>query len=68
MDSGGTVYNLLNRQIRNINLMYTIGDTLGKTSMIETRGKISFAYELGLITKSEWESLINKACLIIYGE
>ena len=68
MDGDSTIYNLLNRQIRDINLIYTIDDTLGKTSMIETRGKISFAFELGMITKEQWEKLIDKACLTIYGE
>lgn len=63
-----TVFDRLNEQIRDNNLLYKQGDVLGRVGMIEIRGKITFAYELGLITKNEWESLISKVFLTIDGD
>lgn len=63
-----TVFDRLNVQIRDNNLLYRIGDEIGRISMIEIRGKITFAYELGLITTEEWETLISKAFLTISGD
>lgn len=63
-----TVFDRLNTQIRDNNLLYRIGDEIGRIGMIEIRGKITFAYELGLITTEEWELLISKAFLTINGE
>lgn len=63
-----TVYDRLNKQICDNNLLYRFGDEMGRTSMIEIRGKITFAFELGLITADEWENLINKAFLTLSGE
>lgn len=62
-----TIFDLLNGQIRDHNLLYKQGDIMGRVSMIEIRGKITFAYELGLITTDEWENLISKAFLTIDG-
>lgn len=62
-----TVFDRLNEQIRDNNLLYKQGDVLGRVGMIEIRGKITFAYELGLITDNEWETLISKAFLTIDG-
>lgn len=62
-----TVFERLNGQIRDNNLLYMQGDAMGRISMIEIRGKITFAYELGLITTIEWENLISKAFLTISG-
>ena len=62
-----SVFQRLNCQIRDNNLIYKQGDELGRISMIEIRGKISFAYELGLITQIEWEILLDKAFLTIDG-
>lgn len=67
MDGGKTVYQRLNRQIRDNNLLYKQGDIMGRVSMIEIRGKISFAYELELISYEQWERLIDKAFLTING-
>lgn len=63
-----TVFERLKKQIRDHNLLYRYGDEMGRISMIEIRGKITFAYELGLITKEEWETLISKVFLIIDGD
>lgn len=63
-----TVYDRLNKQIRDNNLLYPFGDEMGRVSMIEIRGKITFAFELGLISPDEWENLIGKAFLTISGE
>lgn len=63
-----TVYEKLNRQIINHNLLYKEGDIMGRVSMIEIRGKITFAYELGLITAEQWENLINIVFLTIDGD
>lgn len=63
-----TVFDRLNGQIRDNNLIYRQGDEMGRVSMIEIRGKITFAFELGLITADEWETLIGKAFLTISGE
>ena len=49
-------------------MLYKYGDEMGRVSMIEIRGKITFAYELGLITTDEWENLICKVFLILDGE
>ena len=62
-----TVFDRLNGQIRDNNLLYCHGDEIGRISMIEIRGKITFAYELGLITTDQWENLISKAFLTIDG-
>lgn len=62
-----TIFERLNGQIRDHNLLYEQGDVMGHISMIEIRGKITFAYELGLITTEEWENLISKAFLTIDG-
>lgn len=62
-----TIFERLNGQIRDHNLLYEQGDVMGRISMIEIRGKITFAYELGLITAEEWENLISKAFLTIDG-
>ncbi len=62
-----TVFERLNGQIRDNNLLYMQGDVMGRISMIEIRGKITFAYELGLITTIEWENLISKVFLTISG-
>lgn len=62
-----TIFERLNGQIRDHNLLYEQGDVMGHISMIEIRGKITFAYELGLITAEEWENLISKAFLTIDG-
>nr|DAJ98164.1 MAG TPA: hypothetical protein [Caudoviricetes sp.] len=40
---------------------------MGRVSMIEIRGKITFAYELELISYAQWECLIDKAFLTING-
>ena len=66
--NGLTVFERLNKQIRDHNLLYKYGDEMGRISMIEIRGKITFAYELGLITTDEWENLICKVFLILDGE
>lgn len=66
--NGLTVFEHLNKQIRDHNLLYKYGDEMGRVSMIEIRGKITFAYELGLITPDEWETLICKVFLILDGE
>lgn len=63
-----TVFDRLNRKIRDHNLLYREGDMMGRVGMIEIRGSISFAYEMGLITKEEWETLISKVFLIMDGE
>lgn len=63
-----TIFDRLNGQIRDHNLLYKQGDVIGRVSMIEIRGKITFAYELGLITTEQWETLIDKAFLTIDGE
>lgn len=63
-----TVFDKLNGQIRTNNLLYRAGDELGRVSMIEIRGKITFAYEMGMITSDQWETLISKAFLTIDGE
>lgn len=62
-----TVFERLNKQIRDHNLLYKAGDEMGHISIIEIRGKITFAYELGLITAAEWESLISKVFTILSG-
>lgn len=62
-----TVFERLNQQIRDHNLLYAEGDEMGRVSIIEIRGKITFAYELGLITALEWESLIGKVFTILSG-
>lgn len=63
-----TVYDRLNRQIRLNNLLFKRGDEMGRINMVEIRGKITFARELGLITADEWEKLIDKAFLTIRGD
>lgn len=68
MNGDESVYKLLNRQIMQNNLLYAQGDALGRVSMIEIRGKITFAFELNLITYEQWENLIDKAFLTINGE
>lgn len=60
-----TVYQQLNKQIRDNNLLFRPGDIMGRIALIEIRGKISFAYELGLISYSEWQKLIDKAFVTI---
>lgn len=67
MDGDTTVYQRLNRQIRDHNLLYKPDDIMGRVSMIEIRGKITFAYELELISYEQWECLIDKAFLTING-
>ena len=67
MGKAARVYDRLNREIRNVSLFYKIGDEAGRVSMIEIRGKATFAYQLGLITAAEWESLIKKAFFFIHG-
>lgn len=67
-DGSKSVFMRLNDQIRDNNLLYKDGDALGRVSMIEIRGKITFALELGLITYEQWEILIDKAFLVIGGE
>lgn len=62
-----SVFRRLNDQIRDNNLLYKEGDVLGRVSMIEIRGKITFALELGLITYEQWETLIGKAFIVIGG-
>lgn len=66
--NGLTVFEHLNKQIRDHNLLYKYGDEMGRVSMIEIRGKITFAYEMGLITTDEWENLICKVFLILDGD
>lgn len=61
------IIGILNKQIRDNTLLFEKGDDMGIKSLIEIRGKITFAYELGLITTAEWESLIRKVFLIIGG-
>lgn len=61
------IIGILNKQIRDNSLLFEKGDDMGIKSLIEIRGKITFAYELGLITTAEWESLISKVFLIIGG-
>lgn len=68
MGGGETVYKLLNRQIRDNNLLYKQGDSMGRVSMIEIRGKITFAYELKLISYEQWENLIDKVFYTMNGE
>lgn len=41
---------------------------MGRVSMIEIRGKITFAYELKLISYNEWEILIDKVFCAMDGE
>lgn len=62
-----TAFERLNQQIRDHNLLYKEDDEMGRISIIEIRGKITFAYELGLITALEWESLISKVFTILSG-
>lgn len=63
-----SVFERLSSQIRDNCLLFAPGDESGLRSMIEIRGKITFAYELGLITEAEWEELLGKAFSILYGE
>lgn len=62
-----TAYEILNGEIRDSQLHFLPGDPAGKVSMIEIRGKVSFAYQMGLIDEPQWERLIGKTFLALHG-
>lgn len=65
---GQTAAEVLNNELKNLSLIYEKdSERFGTEIAVEIRGRINLAAEFGLITKDEWEDLMDKVFAYLRG-
>ena len=66
---GQTAVEVFNNELKNLSLIYEKdSERFGTEIAVEIRGRINLAAEFGLITKDEWEDLMDKVFAYLRGK